>query len=424
MNTKKFLMIANQFPPMGGSGVQRSSKFAKFLPTFGYKAVVLTKTAPKKQDQTLMKDISSDTEILRVKGADVTNKFSFFAVFNKLFGKHFCIPDSEIFWVKKAISEAFKRLKKGDISLVYSTSFPYSDHLVGLAVKKEFPHIPWVADFRDEWTLNQYMIDIGYSKSRIAKEKAMELEVLRTADFIIANTESMQKGFVSLAPEIAQKIITIPNGFDSDDFAETIDTTMDTSKFTLTHAGSMYGRRKPDTLLKAVSELASENKIDKSKLSIEFIGNIKSRRINALALELGLSDVVKTISYMPHDELIKKLYSSSALLLLEGSGAGSGNFSPGKTFEYIKLDRKILAAVPENGEAANIVKTTNSGKVANSADKEEIKRAFLELYEEFFAGNIYPASNNEAIQRYDRRNQARMLAEVFDHLLQNTPALR
>ncbi len=48
MNTKKFLMIANQFPPMGGSGVQRSSKFAKFLPTFGYKAVVLTKNRSKK----------------------------------------------------------------------------------------------------------------------------------------------------------------------------------------------------------------------------------------------------------------------------------------------------------------------------------------------------------------------------------------
>ena len=38
---RKVLIIANQFPPMGGSGVQRSVKFVKHLRSFGYEPVVL-----------------------------------------------------------------------------------------------------------------------------------------------------------------------------------------------------------------------------------------------------------------------------------------------------------------------------------------------------------------------------------------------
>ena len=37
--TKKILMIAYYYPPVSGGGVQRTSKFAKYLPLFGYAPV-------------------------------------------------------------------------------------------------------------------------------------------------------------------------------------------------------------------------------------------------------------------------------------------------------------------------------------------------------------------------------------------------
>ena len=36
------LMIAYYFPPMGGAGVQRTLKFVKYLPEFGWQPHVLT----------------------------------------------------------------------------------------------------------------------------------------------------------------------------------------------------------------------------------------------------------------------------------------------------------------------------------------------------------------------------------------------
>jgi len=38
---KNVLLIFYYFPPAGGSGVQRGLKFAKYLPEFGFRPVIL-----------------------------------------------------------------------------------------------------------------------------------------------------------------------------------------------------------------------------------------------------------------------------------------------------------------------------------------------------------------------------------------------
>ena len=39
---KKVLVIAYDYPPLGGGGVFRTLKFTKYLPRFGFKPYVLT----------------------------------------------------------------------------------------------------------------------------------------------------------------------------------------------------------------------------------------------------------------------------------------------------------------------------------------------------------------------------------------------
>ena len=55
---RKVLLIAYYFPPMGLSGVQRTVKFAKFLPQYGWKPTVLTvePTGYYAFDDTLLKE--------------------------------------------------------------------------------------------------------------------------------------------------------------------------------------------------------------------------------------------------------------------------------------------------------------------------------------------------------------------------------
>ncbi len=58
-DSKKVLFIAYLFPPVGGGGVQRSSKFVKYLPEFGWQPLVLTVKEPYDfyKDVTLLDDI-------------------------------------------------------------------------------------------------------------------------------------------------------------------------------------------------------------------------------------------------------------------------------------------------------------------------------------------------------------------------------
>lgn len=406
---------------MGGSGVQRSLKFVKFLRNFGYEPVVVTKKRLTATDSSFSKDIDPNTEIIYVDGPDYDTKSGFLGKIQRYVGNRFLIPDTEITWAQKALPVCQERLKKGDIDLIYTTSFPYSDHLLGLWIKKTEPRYPWLADFRDEWTLNPYILDMKRSKTRMSVEMQMEQEVLRSCDFMVTNTDKMLEGFLTLSPGLKTKSAVIPNGFDSDDF-EGISAEPDTDLFRITYAGSLYGRRNPYSFFEALSQLLEEKKLDRDKIKVDFIGNMKDGEIAAKAESLGLGGIVSIKPYMEHAELLKRLGKSAALLLIIGSGVGSENFSSGKVFEYINMRRNILALVPPKGEAAKIIKETNSGLIADTQDIAGIKRNLLSLYEGFMKGKYYPFPNEEKIAKYHRRRQTERLAELFDGLLEKAKA--
>lgn len=413
---KKVLFIANQFPPMGGSGVQRSLKFVKYLRDYGYEPIVVTKKRLIASDSSFSRDIDPDTEIIYVDGPDYDSKKGFWARVQRYVGSRFLIPDTEISWAQKAFKVCMERLKKGDIDLIYTTSYPYSDHLLGLWIKTSLPQYPWLADFRDEWTLNPYILDMKRPKSRMTMEAKMEQEVLANCDFMVTNTDKMLEGFIKLSPSIKAKSAVIPNGFDSDDF-EDISAELTGDVFSMTYAGSLYGRRNPYSFFEALSQLLKEKKIEPSKIRVDFIGNMKMEELASRAESLGLKGIVHFRPYMEHAELLKQLGASAALLLIIGSGVGSENFSSGKIFEYVNMRRKILALVPPKGEAAKIIRKTESGLIAATDDVAAIKQNYLRLYEDFFRGEIYPKSNEKEIAKYHRKRQTERLAELFNGLL-------
>ncbi|MCD8239513.1 MAG: hypothetical protein LUC92_09300 [Clostridiales bacterium] len=135
---KKVLIIANQFPPMGGSGVQRSVKFVKHLRSFGWEPVVLTRSAGNMpvKDETLLKDIPEGIKIYRTKPYEAPELKGAFRIPGKVMGK-LTIPDSAYFWYKASRKKALEIIKEEGIDCVYTTSAPYSDHLLGLYIKKK-----------------------------------------------------------------------------------------------------------------------------------------------------------------------------------------------------------------------------------------------------------------------------------------------
>jgi hypothetical protein len=86
----------------------------------------------------------------------------------------------------------------------------------------------------------------------------------------------------------------------------------------------------------------------------------------------------------------------------------------GKVFEYIAAERPILAAVPPDGAAAELIRDTGAGVVAAPDDVAALTQALSELHAGWAAGTldgtILSADDRERIGRGARVEE---LAEVL-----------
>ena len=420
---KKVLIIAYQFPPMGGSGVQRTSKFVKYLRDFGWEPVVFTRQVGKMplKDESLLKDIPAGVKVIRTHPWDLTELPGILGLAGKVASRKILIPDGERLWQVFSKSRAMKALYEEAIDLVYTTSYPYSDHLLGACLKKACPEIPWVADFRDEWTNNPYLLDNPHYGLRMKRERAMEKQVLLKADQLITNTPVMQANFIREDKGLEEKFHVIPNGFDREDFEGLPDTLPENSRFTLSYTGALYGRRKPDVVFEALKRLIDGNRIHREKIRVKLIGNYKTGALNALVEKYELSGIVEILPYMKHRECLLELAGSDALLLIEGAGPGAEAFYTGKVFEYMNTGRPILAAIPSRGAAAGLIRETRTGIVSDCTDVEGTAENIYRLYAEWEQKQSSYHPDREKIAGFERKSLTGRLAGVFEKALQNKP---
>ncbi len=423
---KNVLMIAYSFPPAGGPGVQRTSKFVKYLRNYGWEPVVLTRDDVNMplRDESLIKDIPDNTKIIRTKAWDLTPSSGIIGLMGKFISRKLLIPDSERLWEIFSRKTAEKVIESHNIQLIYTTSLPYSSHLMASHLKKKYPHIPWVADFRDEWTNNPYILDNPYNPIRMSIERKMEKKVLRTADCLITNTPIMLKNFIENNRDITDlkdRFFVIPNGYDPDDFKHVhlgpSSAISSNDSFTITYTGSFYGRRKPDIFFNALGQLIAENKINKDNIHVKLIGNFKTEQIDQILEKYALKGVVDILPYMDHDQCILNMAASDCLLLIEGAGPGAEAFYTGKVFEYMVAGRPILAIIPQHGAAAQLIKETNTGLISDCTDLHATKKNIEILYTSWLKNIGIYSPNKEDIKKYERNTLTKELAKVFDKAL-------
>lgn len=414
---KKVLIVAHSFPPIGGSGVQRSVKFVKHLRKFGYEPVVLTRKMDKVKvrDETLMKDIPEGVKVIRTKSYEPFELSGLMTIPGKVVGR-LMIPDSARIWAEKSKLVAVDIMKKEKIEYIYTTSAPYSSHLLGLYVKKKLPNVKWVVDFRDEWTNNPYTLDNPHNKIRTNIEKKMESNVLRYADALIANTPVMRDNFIKTHDLKKDNFFVIPNGYDEEDFSGYEKKAVHNDKFTMVYTGALYGRRKPDTFFLALQQLIEEKKIDGDRVLVKLIGNYYREKLQKQIDSFHLTGKIEIVGYVPHDVCIEEQMKSDVLVLIEGTGRGAEAFYTGKIFEYMNTGKPVLALLPEKGVAADLVRESNIGIVAHTDNVEQIKKNILLYYKEWEKDTLAFAPNREVIEKYERKKLTGKLAEIFDLL--------
>jgi len=109
---------------------------------------------------------------------------------------------------------------------------------------------------------------------------------------------------------------------------------------------------------------------------------------------------------------------SEALLLLvpDAGGRGKGVLS-GKVFEYIAAGRPILAVVPPDGAAAELIRETGSGIVAAPDDVDAIKTALVGLHSRFANRGLPSVElSTRDEERLSRRARVEEMAQLLEEV--------
>jgi glycosyltransferase involved in cell wall biosynthesis len=412
---KKALLIAYHFPPLGGGGVFRTLKFTKYLPEFGYQPYVLTVKNPmyREKDPTLVKEIPAEAKIHRT--VSFEHRILRVPRLLNINLKWFYLPDQNIGWLPFGASAGAKLVKKENIDVIFATSPIWTSLLIGLLVKKKTKK-PLVVDFRDPWTDNPF---INYpTKLHQRLERKMEKTVLSQADYVTVATDLIKSNLIRKYPFIESKIETITNGFDPDDF-KNLKIGKKTGKFTITYVGSIYGLLTAKPFLTALKALVEEKKGFKEKAEAVFVGNC-GKETSRLVRELGLDENVRFVGYVPHRKGLEFMVNSQALLLLITlEGSKGERILTGKLFEYLASRKPIIALVPENGLAANVIKSLKAGTVVSPRDAQRVKTAIENYFDQWVAGTLSAATDDASdIRLYNRRFLTGKLAHIFDRLTQ------
>jgi glycosyltransferase involved in cell wall biosynthesis len=433
---KKVLIIAYYFPPLGMGGVQRTTKFAKYLPTFGWKPLVLTVKDVEylAKDLSLLEDLSPEVKVIRTGSFDPLRiSFVLKGFFknkrrkdksvreetverSKLFSWLF-FPDSKIGWIPFALLSGLNLIKKERIDLIFTSSPPPSLHLVGYFLKL-LTGRPWVADFRDPWIGFHYE-DYPTPFHRWLKNGLVKL-ITRNADGIVSVNQKITQNFFSSYPFI-KNVKTIPNGYDESDFtfsssAKTDLKMQNSHLFIIAYLGTFSRDHDPEPFLSALKNLLNEGKIPKEKIKFMHVGLCMGIDFDRMVKKYDLSGVVEKRGYLPHKESLIHLQEASLLLLTTSQTPKAEMISTSKLFEYIPLKKPILAIVPPNGAAAFVVSSLNLGRVVSPLDPVEIKQALLSFFSDWEKGRWSLNVDGEKIKTFSRKSLTSRLASMFDEV--------
>lgn len=226
------------------------------------------------------------------------------------------------------------------------------------------------------------------------------------ADAIVAAADSIAEETRGFEPK--GRLLTIANGADFDDFSGL--EFHSSTRFRITHTGSFFGRRDPRPFLTALAESGLD-------VVVRFVGDFRpSDREWAEELELG--DRIELVPYVTRRRSLELQRDSEALLLLipEAGGRGRGVLS-GKVFEYIAAERPILAVVPPEGAAAELIRGLGAGVVAPPDDPAAIREALEGLYASWQAGTLWgSALDAGSRRRISRETRVQELADLLQTL--------
>lgn len=403
---KHVLIVSYDFLPCTAIGAAvRSSKFARYLPEFGWRTTVIARL------QSESPSAGKNENVVRISAP----KFPF------------SYQLTAWFWAIKAWFRLKDMIREQEFHLLYISCPPFPLGVLGMALAKKAA-LPLVVDFRDPWSLDPYR-----PRCRV---KAMlknllcnwlwpgfEEKILATADCFLVTTKSVRDAYTPHVPACTRGPVLLPNGFDESDF-KAVDRSQTGSVHRVPHPylDLLYcgrfagvGDRSPAWFFRSLRSLNDEGKA----VHLRIIGD-DSREIKRLIRETDTEDIISARPMIDHQSAIENMRDCDALLVYQEATSAGLSSVAGKTYEYLRSGKPIFAVAPQ-GDNIELIENFGGYFIACTEHSHEaIMGALRTLYSRWQSQSLpqFSFPKAEYLRQYNRRALTGRLAGIFNEVLQ------
>jgi glycosyltransferase involved in cell wall biosynthesis len=314
-------------------------------------------------------------------------------------------PDPEVVWVPFATRAAKKLIKRHGIGTVLLTAPPFSVFITGNRLKRRFPDLRIVADFRDEW-LTFYLSTFDFHSSPHIRERAaaIEREVVEAADVVLTVTPTIERQLVDRYPDLPRrKFVCLPNGYDPAAFTDFHPRPHGTGKIVITYMGTVYKASTARYYLDALDSLPDEVR---SRFETRFIGRFSDDEKSSVE---NRKSAIQLLGFLPQAEAFRRMEETDYLLMTMTDAASL----TGKLFDYLATGKPILAISPAGGEVDKILRDTRAGWCAPPDDPGQIRELLLRAYFRLNRGENGFLPDQDAVACYTRPGLTAKLADLI-----------
>lgn len=436
-NRLKIAVISYYWPPASSVGVRRWLRFCEILPEHEIVPVVF---CPENPDYPIVDPDSTDNHGVEVETVKVPI-FEWRRLYRKLMpsGKkrgikqknkidgifyedrkqlgfrrklslwiraNIVLPDARASWINPCSEALIEYMKKNKVDMIVSTGPPHTCHRIALKVKRQFPDIPWMADFRDPWTGGAYFSLLPLTKWGLRRHQRMEREVLREADQVLTVSWSWAEQFKALG---ARQVDVITNGYDTQSFDSADDIL--SHEYIMSHVGTMYGDRNSGPFWEALSQYLDTHPEFAKRFKMKLIGRV-GPQIKEWVEKLNLTEYVDFVGVTDHLTAVREMQRSNSLLLIVNNAKDFAGRIPAKVFEYLATTRPILLIGPEKGDIHRIIEEGLFFIPTEETDIEVLKTRLGEIFTSDFI-------RAKGIEKYERGELTRNLVELIREAVQS-----
>jgi hypothetical protein len=424
---KKVLIISYFYPPANYVGGERAASWAKYLHESDCYPIIVTRQWNQEQKNTYDKveknnyvfEKHAHYEIHRLPYRqslrDRLFKYRnpFFVILRKLLTliDIFLSCLSIRFIQYRNLYHKAAELIKSDkgIDTLIISGMPFESFYFGYKLKKKFPNIDWIPDYRDEWTTFQDTDSEGRMFHLILKyNRYFEKKWASNCAFFITVSDNWVK---NIGRFIQKPGYVVMNGFDEVTLKES-NAKASQNDFVICYNGTIYAVQNFDVFSAALLSVIVKYE-SKINIKLKFIGSDEHNpKIEDIKNKLNKhAHLVEVSPRIPKEELLEQLRQAD-LMLMTNYGKIRGAY-PVKMFDYYMVRKPILLCPSDDDCIEKYILDINAGYIAN--DVYTCVERLSHLIEQKINGNPLETNFNEEKGKfYSRQNQAAILAAILN----------